>query len=77
MIVCARVMTQNDVCVWIKFDCDPAMAAGFFPVDLAIPGQILFFVMFLAPGQLVQADVKLVLGPERSPVLNCGSDELD
>ena len=77
MIVRARVMTQNDVCVWIKFDCNLATAASFFRVDPAIPGQILFFVMFLAPGQLVQADVKLVLGPERSPVLNCGSDELD
>ena len=77
MIVRAHVMTQNDVCVWIKFDCDPAMAASFFRVDLAIPGQILFFVMFPAPGQLAQADIKPVLGLERSPTLNRGSDELD
>ena len=77
MIVCARVMTQNDVCVWIKFDCDLAMAAGFFRVDLAIPDQILFFVMFPAPRQLARADVKPVLGLERSPTLNRGSDELD
>jgi len=53
VIVRARVMAQNDVCVWIKFDCDPAMAASFFQVNLAIPGQILFFVLFLAARQLV------------------------
>jgi hypothetical protein len=52
VIVRARVMAQNDVCVRIKFDCDLATAAGFFRVDLAIPGRILFFVLFLAAGQL-------------------------
>jgi hypothetical protein len=49
----ARVMAQNDVCVQIKFDCDLAMAGGFLQVNLVISGWILFFILFLAPGQLV------------------------
>ena len=53
MIMHACVMAQNDVCVWIKFNCDPAVAASFFRINLAISGQILFFVLFPATGQLV------------------------
>ena len=77
MIMHACVMAQNDVCVWIKFNCDPAVAASFFRVNLVISGQILFFVLFPAARQLARANIKLVLGPERSPRLNCGSDKLN
>jgi len=61
----------------IKFDCNAAMAAGFFQVDLAMPAWILFFVLFLAPGHLVRADINPPLSPERSPTLNHGKNELD
>jgi hypothetical protein len=75
MYIC--VIPQNSICVRIEFNDYPATAACFFGADLATPVQILFFVLLPAAGQLARADVKSLLGPERSPVLNRGSDELD
>jgi hypothetical protein len=74
MHVC--VIPQNSICVQIEFNDYPALAACFFGANLAMPAQILF-VLFPASGQLARADIKSLLGPERSPVLNRRSDELD
>ena len=77
MIVHVCVIPQNSVCVRIEFNDYWAPAACFFGADLVMPARILLFVLFLASRQLAQADVKSLLGPERSPTLNHGSDELD
>ena len=74
VIVRVCIIPQNSVCVGIKFDCNVAMAASFFRVNLAMPAQILFFVLFLAPGHLARADINPPLGLERSPMLNHGKN---
>ena len=53
MIVRVDVIPQNSVCMQIEFDCDVAMAAGLFRVDLAMLAWILFFINFPASGHLV------------------------
>jgi len=75
MHVC--VIPQNSVCVQIEFNDYPAPAACFFEADLAMLAWILLFVLFLASRQLAQADIKSLLSPEQSPMLNHRSDKLD
>ncbi len=77
MIVHVCVIPQNSVCVRIEFNDYLATAACFFGVDLAMPVWIPFFVLFSASRHLARADVKVLLGPEQSPALNRGSDELN
>jgi hypothetical protein len=78
-----RVIPQNSVGVWIEFNDYLATATCFFGANFVAPVRMFFFELCPASGRLAQADIKLLLGPERStvlnhgPVLNRGSDELD
>ena len=77
MIVHVCIIPQNSVCVRIEFNDYWAPAACFFGADLVMPARILLFVLFLASRQLARADIKSLLSPEQSPILNRRSDELD
>jgi hypothetical protein len=76
MIMHIPVIPQNGISVQIKLNYDAAMAACFFWANLAFPVQFFLFILFLAPRQLAWADIKPVLGPERSPTPNPESNEL-